>query len=163
MRVFSSLFSSVLTALLMLDIATAFAPAPPPTFETLFVGTWTVGEVLTIPDGTFGTRLHGAVTGGNLSDPAGNIVGTILPTADTGIVAASGTFFPQAIFPIVWTADNTYAHLELQGVGEFLVEDMLYIHVETDSEQYRALNSRFLIGNLTFQDNIPMLTVFGWK
>ena len=63
MRVFSPLFSSVLTALSILDIATAFAPAQPPTFETLFVGTWTVGEVLTIPDGTFGTRLHGAVTG----------------------------------------------------------------------------------------------------
>ena len=41
----------------------------------------------------------------------------MLPTADTGIIDSSGVFFPEAILPLVWRADNKLAHLRLQGVG----------------------------------------------
>ena len=54
---------------------------------------------------------------GSLADPSGKPAATILPTADTGLISNSGTFFPEAVIPLVWTADNTSAYLNVQGVG----------------------------------------------
>ncbi|KAI0760502.1 hypothetical protein C8Q74DRAFT_1221128 [Fomes fomentarius] len=142
----------------------ALTPAPPPTFETLFVGQFTAGDVRVINNGTFGTRLHAPIIGGNLSDTSGKLVANILPAADTGLVSNSGIFFPEAVIPLVWTADNKSAYLQILGVGKLFVADALYIHLETDSEAYNALNSRFLVGNLTFSQEDPQnptLTIFG--
>ena len=64
MRVIS-LFSSLLAAVSSAVVAHAQAPqaATPPTFETLFVGSLSLGEFYSIPNGTFGTRIHAIVTG----------------------------------------------------------------------------------------------------
>ena len=50
-------------------------------------------------------------------DVSGNPAATILPSADTGIISASGTFFPEAVIPVRWTVDNAFAYLHAQGVG----------------------------------------------
>ncbi len=44
-------------------VAGALTPAPPPTFETLFVGQFTAGDLRVINNGTFGTRLHAPIIG----------------------------------------------------------------------------------------------------
>ena len=54
---------------------------------------------------------------GSFNDPAGNLVATMLPTSDTGIIDSSGVFFPESILPLIWTADKKLAHLRLQGIG----------------------------------------------
>ena len=54
---------------------------------------------------------------GNLTDTSGNLVARLLPTADTGIISNSGVFFPEAVLPLIWTADNKFAHFRAQGVG----------------------------------------------
>lgn len=43
--------------------AQAVTPASPPHFETLFVGVLELGDVGTINNSTFGTRLYGPITG----------------------------------------------------------------------------------------------------
>ncbi|KAI0754256.1 hypothetical protein C8Q80DRAFT_1137914 [Daedaleopsis nitida] len=180
--------SSLTTALSAVATVQALTPSPVPTFETLFVGSFIVEDVKTINQGTFGTRVHGAITGGNLTDTSGKVVAQILPTADTGILSNSGIFFPEVVLPLVWTADNKYAHLNIQGVGELFVTDMTYVyvsasmlnatmrahtnlmtlrrHLETDSEQYSSLNSRFLLANITFPGGAqstgnPIVTIYG--
>ncbi|KAI0754257.1 hypothetical protein C8Q80DRAFT_1350104 [Daedaleopsis nitida] len=161
MRILTRLTSLVAT----ISVAYAVTPAAPPTFETLFVGTFDVGKVRTINNGSFpGTRIYAPISGGNLTDTAGNSVANILPSADTGIVSVSGTFYPEAVLPLVWTADNQSAYLRLEGVGTLLKSDLVYIHLETASEHYSALNSRFLLGNVTFpphHKNVATITIFG--
>ncbi|KAI0716965.1 hypothetical protein C8Q76DRAFT_795204 [Earliella scabrosa] len=159
MRVLS-LLCSVLAGLSV--SARALTPASPPNFEPLFVGTFEIADIFTIPNGTFGTRTHVVVPGGSFNDPAGNLVATMLPTSDTGIIDSSGVFFPESILPLIWTADKKLAHLRLQGIGRIGVSSLAYIHLETDSEQYRDLNSRFLVANITFPEGgNPVVTIFG--
>ena len=113
MRLLLSVLSSLLTATVLIPYTLAqVKPAPPPTFETLFVGTLVVGESQNVTNGPFGTRMHGVITGwvisdiiweclthrstcrGNLTEPgSGKLVATILPTADNGLVSNSGIFF----------------------------------------------------------------------
>ncbi|KAI0754306.1 hypothetical protein C8Q80DRAFT_360709 [Daedaleopsis nitida] len=161
----SAPFSLLLATLGTFTFVRGLTPADPPTLEVLFVGFIHIEEIRTIDNGTFGTRVHATITGGNFSDPAGNVVGTILPTAEVGIVTSTGTFFPDAILPVVWTADNKYAHLHAKGVGDFGTSSLLYMHLETDSEQYSDLNSKFLLGNITFagQAADSTVTIFGTK
>ncbi|KAI0716964.1 hypothetical protein C8Q76DRAFT_692492 [Earliella scabrosa] len=161
-----SLVYTVFTALSATQLAAAQTPqgSTPPTFETLFVGTFTPTDFFTIPNSTFGTRVHVVVTGGNLTDTSGNLVATLLPTAETGIISNSGVFFPEAILPFVWTADNKLAHFRVQGIGRIFDSNLNYLHVETDSEQYSELNNRFLLGNVSFPadgQGSATLTVFG--
>lgn len=58
-----TILSSLATALSTVTAVQALTPSPVPTFETLFVGSFTVGDIQTIDQGTFGTRIHAAVTG----------------------------------------------------------------------------------------------------
>ncbi|KAI0716962.1 hypothetical protein C8Q76DRAFT_795202 [Earliella scabrosa] len=161
-----SFVSAVFAALSATQLAAAQAPqgSTPPTFETLFVGSFTIADFLTIPNSTFGTRVHGVISGGNLTDTSGNLVARLLPTADTGIISNSGVFFPEAVLPLIWTADNKFAHFRAQGVGRLFESDLVYLHVETDSEQYSSLNSRFLLANVSFPadaQSAATITVFG--
>ena len=64
MRLLLTLLSSLLSAAALLPYALARAkPAPPPMFETLFIGTLVVGESQNVTNGPFGTRMHGVITG----------------------------------------------------------------------------------------------------
>ncbi|TFK93154.1 hypothetical protein K466DRAFT_581241 [Polyporus arcularius HHB13444] len=144
----------------------AITPAATPQFEALFVGVLEVGDAATINNTTFGSRLYGPITGGNLTDLAsGQLAGTVLAgSSDTGIISQSGIFFPDAVLSVRWEVDQKLAYLRATGVGEIFVSDLSYIHLETDSETYSALNSRFLLGNLTFfegEQTHPVLTIYG--
>ena len=60
-----SFVSAVFAALSATQLAAAQAPqgSTPPTFETLFVGSFTIADFLTVPNSTFGTRVHGVISG----------------------------------------------------------------------------------------------------
>ena len=47
----------------------------------------------------------------------GNLVGMFHPGFDTGVVTSDGIFYPDAVFPFVWTADQKNAYLRATGVG----------------------------------------------
>ncbi|KAI0754305.1 hypothetical protein C8Q80DRAFT_1117060 [Daedaleopsis nitida] len=163
MRTFTLLLSLVVT-LATFAPARGLTPADPPKLEVLFLGSFALGDVQTVSNGTFGNRIHVTITGGNLTDSSGNLVGTILPTADVGIVSNNGFIYPDAVLPVVLTADNKYAYFHARGVGIPGVSSLTYVHFETDSEQYIGLNGRFLIGNSTFPDGLSgnaLLTIFG--
>ncbi|RPD65777.1 hypothetical protein L227DRAFT_597222 [Lentinus tigrinus ALCF2SS1-6] len=148
--------------------AQAATPAAPPQFGTLFVGFLDVDlpNVETINNSTFGTRVYAPITGGNLTDPtSGKLAATVLPgSADTGVISNSGAFFPVVSLPLRWEVDQKLAYLHVTGIGKYFTSDLLYVHLETASETYSALNSRFLVANLTFvegDESHPVLTVFG--
>ncbi|KAI0745516.1 hypothetical protein C8Q76DRAFT_789896 [Earliella scabrosa] len=160
---FSSLLSSLLPIAAIAGTVRAVTPSPVPGFETLFVGTYGIGDIDMI-QGPFGTRVHVVVTGGNFTDVNGNLVATMLPTADTGLIGSTGSFFPDMVMPLRWAADGKLAHLYVTGVGTIGQTDLSYIHLETDSPTYRALNDRFLITNITFPGGPttdPVMTIYG--
>ncbi|TFK93155.1 hypothetical protein K466DRAFT_581242 [Polyporus arcularius HHB13444] len=145
--------------------AQALIPATPPQFETLFVGALELGDVGTISNSTFGTRVYAPISGGNFTDPSGKLVATVLPgSADTGIANAAGFFFPQVVLNLRWEVDQKLAYLRAEGVGKLFESDLNYLHLETDSETYSALNSRFLLVNVSFTEGDPthsVVTIFG--
>ncbi|RDX45473.1 hypothetical protein OH76DRAFT_1486300 [Lentinus brumalis] len=144
----------------------AVTPAVTPQFEALFVGVLEIGDVGTINNTTFGSRLYAPITGGNLTDlVSGQLAGTVLAgSSDTGIISQSGIFFPDAVLSVRWEVDQQLAYLRAAGVGKIFVSDLAYVHLETESETYSALNSRFLLGNVTFLEgdqSHAVLTIFG--
>ncbi|KAI0710441.1 hypothetical protein C8T65DRAFT_695565 [Cerioporus squamosus] len=144
----------------------AVTPAAPPQFDTLFVGVLEIEAPETISNTTFGYRLYAPVTRGNLTDPtSGKLAGTVLPgSADTGTISESGFFFPDVVLAVRWEVDQKLAYLHATGVGKIFASDFTYVHLETDSETYNGLNSRFLLGNLNFPEEDsthPILTIFG--
>ncbi|KAI0710440.1 hypothetical protein C8T65DRAFT_191081 [Cerioporus squamosus] len=145
--------------------AQAVTPATPPQFETLFVGALELGDVGTINNTAFGTRIYGPVNGGNFTDTSGKLVATALSgSADTGILSNSGIFFPQVILNLRWEVDRKLAYLRAEGLGKLFESDLNYLHLETDSETYSALNSRFLLVNVSFatgDSTHPVVTIFG--
>ena len=55
---------------------------------------------------------------GNFTDLNGNLVATVLPSADTGIISdESGTFFLDLVLPLRWAVDGKLAYLRSQGPG----------------------------------------------
>ncbi|KAI0746271.1 hypothetical protein C8Q80DRAFT_1271190 [Daedaleopsis nitida] len=147
----SAIVSSVFAVLATVLSTAAQAPAPsaPPGFETLFVGSFDVGPYATI-EGGLGTRVRVTSNGGTFYNAStGSKVATAFATADYGRLSTTGTFFPDVIFPLQWTVDDKFAYLHATGVGSFVTYDLVYIHLETDSEKYKALNDRFLIGNIS--------------
>ncbi|RPD63968.1 hypothetical protein L227DRAFT_650925 [Lentinus tigrinus ALCF2SS1-6] len=134
-----------------------------PKFETLFYGEFEL-EAINSLNSTFGSRVNIALTGGNLTDTSGNLAATLLPTSDTGVISNSGIFFPQATMFWRWAADDKFAYLRLDGVGIPYESDVVYVHMETDSTEHIALNSRFLLANVTFvagEGSNPLFTLFG--
>ncbi|RPD62158.1 hypothetical protein L226DRAFT_613467 [Lentinus tigrinus ALCF2SS1-7] len=165
MRTPLALLSSLVAAFLAVPAAAQITAATPPQFETLLVGRLEIGDFGTISNSTFGTRVYAPLSGGNITDPSGKLVATLLPgSADTGIIASSGAFYPQAILNLRWEADQKLAYLRAEGVGKLFASDMTYVHLETDSETYSVLNDRFLLANLTFpagDSNHAIVTIFG--
>ncbi|OCH84161.1 hypothetical protein OBBRIDRAFT_839921 [Obba rivulosa] len=152
-----------LAALALLAAPGFAAPATAPHFEVLFSGPLAIGD-LNVVSGPLGQRLNAPVLSGSLSDPAGNLVATIVPgtTADHGIIASDGTFYSDAKITLQWTADDKFAYIHALGVGEAGVHDLTYVYLETDSATWGSLNSRFLIADLTFGgvNDDPIFTVF---
>ncbi|OCH84253.1 hypothetical protein OBBRIDRAFT_891896 [Obba rivulosa] len=157
-------FLAQFTTIFSLIACVCAEPAPLPQFETLFSGPLLIGQFNSVT-GPLGVRLNAPVLGGNLSDSSGNMVATIMtgPGAEHGIVAADGTFFPDARITLQWTADQKFAYIDAHGVGQAGVKDMFYAHLETDSPTWNSLNARFIIANLTFGEPSPTLTFFGVK
>ncbi|KAI1783749.1 hypothetical protein LXA43DRAFT_1067373 [Ganoderma leucocontextum] len=159
-----SSFLSSLAAILAASTAAVSAqtPLPTPKFEALFAGVLTIASSLNTT-GPFGTRIHVAISGGNLTDAkTGKLVGTILPFADDGIVSDSGIFFPDAVLPLTWV-DGHLASIRVPGIGSLNVGTMNYAHVETDSPTYSWMNSNFFITRrmTTGDPTQPIFTIYG--
>ncbi|OCH84251.1 hypothetical protein OBBRIDRAFT_839842 [Obba rivulosa] len=148
-------FTSVFASLALLVAHALASPAAPPQFEVLFSGPLSIGD-RNVLSGPFGARLNAPVLGGDLTDVAGSLVATVVPAT-----AADGTFFPDAKLTLQWAADGKFAYLHAQGVGELGGSDLTHVHLETDSATWSSLNSRFIVGNLTFGTPDAILTVFG--
>ncbi|EMD34250.1 hypothetical protein CERSUDRAFT_117136 [Gelatoporia subvermispora B] len=151
-------------AVILLAVLAYAEPAPLPQFELLFSGPLLVGEFNPV-SGLLGTRINAPIVGGNVSDAAGNYAATIIPGpgAEHGVVAADGTFFPDARMTLQWAVDQRFAYIDALGVGIAGVRDMFYAHLETDSPTWEYLNNRFIIANLTFGEPTPIVTFFGIK
>ncbi|KAI0743758.1 hypothetical protein C8Q80DRAFT_858471 [Daedaleopsis nitida] len=162
----STILPSLVSAVVLVTTGVhtqAIPPASAPTFEPLFIGTFDVGDVETI-QGPFGTRMHVAIPGGNLTDSAGKLVATALPSADNGLVGSNGRFYPDMVVPLRWEMDGKMAYMSIAGNGILGVTDLSYAHVETDSPTYKGLNDRFLVVNITFRGGVgvdPVWTIFG--
>ncbi|EJF60024.1 hypothetical protein BD309DRAFT_987032 [Dichomitus squalens] len=156
--------TSILTSLSAVVIAQT--PQPPPTFEALFAGQLINGDLKDTVNttGPFGTRIHSPITGGNLTDAnTGDVVATLLPTADNGIVTSSGLFFSSSVLPYVWKVDGTLASITVHGIGNSSTGSFAYAHVETDSSTYSWMNSNFFIIRLVTTANplVPEFTLYG--
>ncbi|KAI1792611.1 hypothetical protein LXA43DRAFT_1093569 [Ganoderma leucocontextum] len=160
-----SSFLSSLAAILAASTAAVSAqtvtPLPTPKFEALFAGVFTIASSLNTT-GPFGTRVHFAISGGNLTDAkTGKFVGTILPFADDGIVSDSGLFFPDGVVPVTWV-DGHLASIRVTGIGSLSTGSTNYAHVETDSPTYSWMNSNFFITRLDASDpTTPTFTIYG--
>ncbi|EMD34245.1 hypothetical protein CERSUDRAFT_75830 [Gelatoporia subvermispora B] len=144
---------SQLAGFSLLAVHALAVPSPVPQFEVLMSGPIVLSDSADLVAGPFGSRLNAPILEGNLTDTSGNLVAAIVPgtSADHGLVAADGTFFPDGCITIQWTVDSKSAYLHAQGVG----------HVETDFPTWNSLNSRFLLANFTFETAVPTLTLFG--
>ncbi|OCH84252.1 hypothetical protein OBBRIDRAFT_799248 [Obba rivulosa] len=136
-----------------------------PQFELLFSGPLIIGPT-DIVNGSYGSRLNVALLSGNLSDPSGKLAAKLVPNTnvENGIVAADGIYFPNGRLTYQWEVDGKFAFIEAHGVGEVFVAHMDYMHLETDSETWSFLNSRFLFANVTWASktsNSPTVDVFG--
>ncbi|KAM5530163.1 hypothetical protein V8D89_016165 [Ganoderma adspersum] len=158
----SSSFLSQLAAVLAASAATVSAQStlPPLQFTAIFTGQFNA----TSEDGTagpFGTRLHRVASGGTMSNPTtGEVVASILPFADNGIVTGAGLRFPSAVVPLVWSADGHFASMSTAGVkDEHAVLMLVWLsrHVETDSPTYSWMNGKFFITHVD-SSNLPVMT-----
>ncbi|KAI0710452.1 hypothetical protein C8T65DRAFT_648412 [Cerioporus squamosus] len=139
-------------------------PAALPLFEPLFFGIFgPIVDAGRINNSAFGTRVYAPLIEGNFTDPLGNLVATVLPgSADNGIISDSGTYFSQVTLNLRWEVDQRLAYLRGEGVGTYFKSDLVYLHMETDSETYSALNNRFLFAQMSFEDAThAVITVFG--
>ncbi|KAM5537753.1 hypothetical protein V8D89_008521 [Ganoderma adspersum] len=141
-------FLSPLAAVLSASsiLASAHSPAPNPQFKTVFAGEFDLASGYQTT-GPFGDRVHNAMSGGSLWDPAtGEVLADILPFSDDGVSSAAGPFFPNAVIPLVWKGDGHFASFSTVGVrGENDHRTWEYAHAETDSPTYSWMNSQFFI------------------
>ncbi|EJF60034.1 hypothetical protein DICSQDRAFT_171520 [Dichomitus squalens LYAD-421 SS1] len=161
-RYFISSLASILVAVVA-SMASQIS-APPLHFEAILTGKTTIGSDPLYTKSPFGTRLHSPLTGGNLTDPkTGEVVATLLPTADDGIISDSGEFFPSAILPYVWKADGHLASITVRGIGTLYGASITYAHVETDSPTYSWMNSKFFLFSLLANKEPPemVFTLYG--
>ncbi|OCH91442.1 hypothetical protein OBBRIDRAFT_803297 [Obba rivulosa] len=138
-------------ACLFLPVAAAPGAVPAPTLDPLFSGSLTV-DLVTLIDGPIGGRVSAKITDGVLFNPNGTLAATVVPGTGigNGILADDGIFLASIMFTVQFAADNTYAYVAVQGVGKQFVQDLGYVHIETDSEVWDNLNSHFIVGNVTF-------------
>ncbi|EMD34247.1 hypothetical protein CERSUDRAFT_117132 [Gelatoporia subvermispora B] len=159
-------FLYLLTSLATLAVhAFAACAVTLPQFELLFTGPLVIGNT-DIVNGSYGSRLNVALLTGNLSDSSGKLAAKLVSgtNVENGIVAADGIYFPNGRLTYQWEVDGTFAFIEARGVGEVFVAHMDYMHLETDSETWSFLNSRFLFANVTWDSptsNTPTVSVFG--
>ncbi|KAH9925387.1 uncharacterized protein BXZ73DRAFT_79050 [Epithele typhae] len=111
-----------------------------------------------------GTRIHSQILGGNFTDLSGKLVATLFPTSENGRMLADGTFYPETTFILNFVAENKLAYVRLRGVGVFGSGEYLYAHIETESQTYGFLNTRFIIANNSIPADSPLtpqVTLFG--
>ncbi|EJF58022.1 hypothetical protein BD309DRAFT_867422 [Dichomitus squalens] len=157
---------SFLRVLFLASIAAAGALAvaaqtaePSPEFQSIFVGQL-VNEPYTNTTGPFGFRVHAPVSGGNLTDATTNeVVATLLPTTDTGIITEEVLLFPLWVLPYIWKEDGRLASMTVKGVGNTTTDTYCYVHVETDSPTYSWMNRNFFIMKIVATAD-PLLHVF---
>ncbi|EMD31561.1 hypothetical protein CERSUDRAFT_78018 [Gelatoporia subvermispora B] len=122
-----------------------------PDFELIASGTLDVKQagVFDVP---IGERVSAIVTGGELYLPNGTLAATVVSGTGmgNGIVATDEIFYPSVYMTLEWAVDGKLAYVHVQGVG----------YMETNSEVWSSMNSRFMIGNMTFTDP-PVLGIFG--
>ena len=124
---------------LLASVSALVSKQPPLTMDPVFTG-----SVIRSVDGTlnttgaFGTRIYAPVTEsvtqfpkfrwsvllkdivcrGNLTDvKTGQIVATLLPTADNGIVDSAGVYFPSIVLPFSWKEDGKLVSFICHGIG----------------------------------------------
>jgi len=125
-----------------------------PSFEPVFSVSVPLGPKNTVK-GPFGTRTNMALLSGIVNNASGKPIGHIVPNTSVanGIVAASGTYFPTVSITIQWGADDTFAYLNLSGVGVLGQTTMVYIRMDTDGgSAYADWGRRFLIGEVSYPE-----------
>ncbi|TBU42782.1 hypothetical protein BD309DRAFT_1034178 [Dichomitus squalens] len=135
----------------------------PPEFEAVFAGQM-IGAPYTNTTGPFGLRVHAPLFGGNLTDvTSGEVVATMLPTADDGLIIGSATLFSYWVLPYVWETDGKLASMTVRGVGNTTGHSYCYVHVETDSSAYSWMNSNFFIMKTvgTAEPLVHNITLYG--
>ncbi|THH27895.1 hypothetical protein EUX98_g6297 [Antrodiella citrinella] len=167
------LFLCGLTLVLCIALASAFPNSfllklwtsrRSPSFTPVFSVSVPLGPKNTVK-GPFGTRTNMALLSGIVHDASGKPIGHIVPNTSVanGIVAASGTYFPTVSITIQWGADDTFAYLNLSGVGVLGQTTMVYIRMDTDGgSAYAAWGQQFLIGEVSYpeQDGPALFKIF---
>ncbi|KAF9017072.1 hypothetical protein BDZ89DRAFT_1075020, partial [Hymenopellis radicata] len=141
-------YSKFLQPLCILVLA-ALVPtqAAVPTLTKLFDGTLFIDPTARTTNGPFGTRTLIGFTGGNLTDPNGHVLASVLPGlgGELGLLGSNNVFYPNVRLGLQWLDDSSFAYVELHGSGEFLVAATSYARFETDSSSRADLNGRFTI------------------
>ncbi|TBU27773.1 hypothetical protein BD311DRAFT_788903 [Dichomitus squalens] len=127
-----------------------------------------IGAPYTNTTGPFGLRVHAPLSGGNLTDATtGEVVATMLPTADDGFIIGSATLFSYWVLPYVWKTDGKLASMTVRGEYDrpqlLLCKGFLCRHVETDSSAYSWMNSNFFIMKIvgTAEPLVHNITIYG--
>ncbi|EJF59150.1 hypothetical protein DICSQDRAFT_172300 [Dichomitus squalens LYAD-421 SS1] len=150
-----------------------------------------IGAPYTNTTGPFGLRVHAPLSGGNLTDATtGEVVATMLPTADDGFIIGSATLFSHWVLPYVWKTDGKLASMTPEPLEEVTAADFrgpgvkhisgqrrreydrpqlllckgfLCRHVETDSSAYSWMNSNFFIMKIvgTAEPLVHNITIYG--
>jgi len=154
-------FLSSLATIALIAIQVVATNVIIPELELIASGTLDVKQASVI-DVPIGQRVSAVVEGGSLYLPNGTLAATVVSGTGmgNGVVATDNIFYPSVYMTIQWDVDGTYAYMHVQGVGVELTKSIVYVYCETNSEIWSALNSRFMIGNITFTDP-PVLGLFG--
>ncbi|EMD31580.1 hypothetical protein CERSUDRAFT_100250 [Gelatoporia subvermispora B] len=158
-----SLIFFVLSFLLHFRSVFATNIPPLPQIELLATGTLDI-DLIKLIDVPLGGRVSAKINSGALYNPNGTLAAVVVEGTGigNGILATDDIFIASMIFTLQWTADDTYAYVEVRGIGQQFVHDFSYIYVETNSNVWSNMNSRFLMANMTFPDiGPPIMTVLG--
>ncbi|KAG8709880.1 hypothetical protein FRC12_009406 [Ceratobasidium sp. 428] len=102
-------------------------------------------------DGPLGTRVGLGLTGGNLTDPTGSLIGRVVPGigGETGIIDKNGNLEIDVKVFFQFNDDHQYAYAAISGIGPLSGKPYDAHHIETNSSSRFAWNSYFVVANVS--------------
>ncbi|KAG9104861.1 hypothetical protein FRC07_009692 [Ceratobasidium sp. 392] len=102
-------------------------------------------------DGPLGTRVGLGLTGGNVTNPSGTLIGRVVPGVggETGIIDKNGNLEIDVKAFFEFFDDKSHAYVAISGIGPLSGKPYDAHHLETNSTSRLAWNSYFIVANVS--------------